>query len=273
MKLALEDLTPAEAQLLVEPNKTPAKNVLRTSLLHLAASGHLRSEVQRKRSWLDAGGARVARGPAATPPPEPLRVVLEAVFPPWKTDAPLTPNEMLHRLQQVFGHDYSRYVTEHLRPLLERRGLVEVEEYTWLRVFRRKRYRHTAAGARLRADIEARLGTAKELAAAVYLDPSRAVALAEGMGGLVLIAEGLRPHLKALGRAASAHPDGATGLLVSHYAEDDEERRTGWLHAAEMMAELDWGIILDAIDSMGDAFDGGADGGGGDGGGDGGGGE
>jgi uncharacterized membrane protein YgcG len=263
---AHHDLTPTEAQVLLEPNTTPGRSAVRTTLLHLAATGHLRPEVQPRRSWLDAGGKRVARGQSAVALPEHVAVVLEALFPAGSEQKPLAPTEMLGRLQKAFGYDYGRYLSGHIRPLLVRRGALEVEEYVQLLVIRRRRYRHTAHGARLRDQVEAKLRAAGDVLDAVYRDPPRAAALAAQMGGLILISAALRPHLHTLSQAADPSTS-ATPLIVELNAADEEERRNGWLDGVEMFSDVDWGSILDSIDGMGDAFDAGGDGGGGDGGG------
>jgi hypothetical protein len=270
MRAADEDLTPAEALVLLEPNKVSGRSVVRTSLLHLAAAGYLRAEVQAKRSWLGTGGGtRLVRTDAAGPLPDHLAGVLNALFPPAKSEASLSPAEVTSRLQRAFGYDYARYLALHIRPLLLSKALLSVEEYRWMRIVPRRRYLHTDAGMRLRERIGTRLRGADGLPELLRSDPRRAAAAAAGLGGLVLIAEGLRPHLGELANAARSEP---SITLIATLEADEDERRNAWLEGADLFAEVDWGAILDAVSGVGDAFDAGGDSAGGDGGGDGGGG-
>jgi hypothetical protein len=264
----MRELTPTEARLLLDPNETTGSTLVRTSLLHLAASGYLGVEARAKRSWLATGGNQVVRGASVAPLPAHLAVVLDALFPPGKPAAPLAPTEMAQRLQKAFGYDYGRYLTRHLRAPLVERGLLEVEEYRWMRVFTRTRHRHTAAGERLRGQVSAELRGADEVLALVERDPPRAAAAALKLGGLVLIAEGLRPHLPVLAGATRASPTAET--FASFDVAEEEERRAAWLDSAELLSGVEWGVVLDAIDGMSDAFDAGGGDGGGDGGGGGG---
>ena len=271
MRPAPEDLSPTEALVLLEPNTAPGQDAVRASLLHLAAAGYLRAEVRTKRSWLGTGGeTRLARGPATGHPPDHLAVVLDALFPPAKSEASIGSTEMTYRLQHAFGYDYARYLARHVRPLLVSKALLAGEEYRWMGIVPRRRFRHTDDGVRLREHVATRLSGAAEIPELLRRDPGRAAASAAGLGGLVLIAEGLRPHLGELASAARSEPDLS---LVATLGADEEERRAGWLEWADLLAELDWGSILDAIDGVGDAFDAGGDAGSADGGGDGGGGE
>jgi hypothetical protein len=266
----MSELTPTEAQLLLDPHKVRPGSLVRTSLLHLAAAGYLRVEARSRRSWLGTGGNQIVRGAAVAPLPAHLAVVLDAVFPPGKPPKPLDPTSMAQRLQGAFGFDYGRYLTRHVRAPLVDRGLLEVEEYTRLRIFKLKRHRHTAAGERLRDGIAADMRVADEIAELVERDPPSAAAAALKLGGLVLIAEGLRPHLPALAEATDA---GIAGGMLASLDVEAEERRAAWLESADLLSGIEWGSVFDAIGGMADAFDAGGGDGGSDGGGDGGGGD
>ncbi len=273
MDPSFQALTPSEAQVLLDPGSVSARSVLRTSLMHLAAAGHLHARVQEKRSRFGSGvETRLVRGASPAAAPAQLAVVLDALFPPGKPNAGLAPAEATHRLQRAFGYDYSRYLARHIRPLLVSRGLLEVESYRWLGIFTRSRHRHTAAGARIRERIAADLRATDDIPRLLERDPARAAASAAKLGGLVLVAEGLRPHLGALAAAARRELPDTPGAIPLLAGEEEDDRRTAWLDAAELASSLDWGALMEAIDGVGEAFDGG-DGGGGDGGGDGGGGE
>jgi hypothetical protein len=60
---------------------------------------------------------------------------------------------------------------------------------------------------------------------------------------------------------------GALGGVALPNQLTHKERRTEWLEASELFTALDTASVLDAIDSIGDAFDAGGDSGCGDGGG------
>lgn len=260
----VDTLTPTEAEVLRDPGSASGKSALRTALLHLAATGYLRAESRPGRSWSGTKGT-VRRGASTGVLPDHLAAVMDALFPPGKPDVPLAPTEIMRRLQGKFGYDYGGYLTRHVRPLLVSRGLVEEEEYRWLGLITRRRYRHTAAGAEVRGEIEAVLGRAAEVAALLPHNPARAAGLAASLGGIVLIADGLRPHIHALATAARSS---VSSEMVPSLELEEEERDTAWLEAADLLTAVDWAAALDVVDSFGDATDGGADGGdGGDGGG------
>jgi hypothetical protein len=223
-------LTPSEAHVLLEPNTASAWSAVRTSLLHLAAAGYLRGEAQPKGRLGTGGGTLLLRGTADRRPADHLAVVLDALFPPGKPVAPLSSARMTSRLESAFGYDYGRYLARHLRPLLVTKGLLEVEAYRWLGIIPRRRYRHTEAGARLREAVALRLQRAGEVPELLRRDPRGA----------------------ALSRLA----------LIALLDDDEEERRADWLDAADLLAEADWGAVLEVVDGLGDAFDGGGSDGG-----------
>ncbi|HEX8391053.1 MAG TPA: GPP34 family phosphoprotein [Longimicrobium sp.] len=261
-------LTPTEAQVLLEPNSIPPQKALRTALMHLAGAGHLRLLDGPPRPWWWGGSRkRVRRAARNSPLPGHLSAVMAALFPPSKPDEPLSPEEMTTRLQAAFGYSYGQFLSGHVLPELVSRGLLEVEEYRLLRLFPQRRYRHTAQGEAARAWVQGALQPARHLPELLRRDPAGAAAASARLGGLVLIADELRPHLADLAAAARGNPTMPEMItMLDGVAED--ERRIAWLDAVEILGEVDWGGVLEAVDGVGSAFDS-ADAGGSDGGGDG----
>lgn len=269
-----QPLTPAEARVLLDPDKVPGREVVRTALMHLAALGHLRAEPVTRRSWGFTSTTPYLHGtgrdPAELPPH--LRVLLDALALP-ASDAGLAPNEVVQRLQKAFQAGYGRYVADHLRRPLVKRGLLRAREEPVLRIFSRVRHHPTEQGERLRADLQERVRAAAALPALLERDPASAATAAVALGGALLLADELRPHLAVLGEAVRTHQPALAGALLSPLELAKEEARMErWVDTLGLLAEIDWGSVLDALDGVAGAFDAG-DGGGADGGGDGGGGE
>ena len=93
------------------------------------------------------------------------------------------------------------YLNNHVYPSLVQRGLMEVEEPTGLRAFRRRRHVRTAAGGEALAELEEwlRVGNAC-LKDWVRDSPERALAYTAGAGAAVLLMPGLYPELERIGR-------------------------------------------------------------------------
>lgn len=257
----LSPIGPVHAHALMAPD-APAHELMRMALLHLSALGFMGVEAEPRRGLFSGPAERFRRREGRGPLPAELGLVLDAIFPPAKPAASLSRTELAHRLQGRFGYDYGKYRSKIVRPALVERGWMAEEAYRTLGVIPRRRYRRTAEGERVAREIDARLRPAADAAARVSSDPRSALAVVAALGPLALLAEPLRPHLATLAQAARS--DGAVlpaGLLE---AAEEEERRTAWLDALEVLGEIDWAGILDALDGFGDA---GADGGGGDGGG------
>lgn len=254
---------PVHAHALLAPD-APAHELMRMALLHLSALGSIAAATEPRRRF-GGGGIRFRRGDGRGPVPAELAPVLDALFPPDGPAASLSRTDLAHRLQVRFGYDYGKYRSKIVRPALVERGWMEEEAYRALGVIPRRRYRRTAQGERVRVEIEARLRPAADAAARVESDPRGALAVVAALGPLALMAEPLRPHLATLVQAA--HADGAALPAELLTAAEEDERRTTWLDALGMLADVDWGGMLDAIDGFGDAgADGGGDGGGGGGG-------
>lgn len=254
---------PVHAHALLAPD-APAHELVRTALLHLAALGFVRAQTEMRRGMFKTGSAvRLHRGDGREPLPAELAPVLEALYPPNKPPGSLGRTEVMHRLQQRFGYDYGRYRSRHVRPALVERGWLVEEASRTLWIVPRRRFLHTAEGARLKMGLEASLQPAAEAAARVPSDPRGALQVVAALGPLALVSEALRPHLPALADAARA--EGA--LLPAEMLttpDEEEERRGAWLDALELLGQIDWAGMLEATDGFGDGgADGGGDGGGG----------
>lgn len=269
--MAGSSLTPVLAQALLDPDGKRGRDAVRAALLHLVALGHLGAEVEPKKVLRSTRRTvRLRQRENGIPLPPELAVVLEALFPLGEPVKPLGATEVVHRLQKRFGAGFGRYSSRHLRPELVNRGWLRVEEYRVLGIFPRTRHQPTGEGERLRAEVEERLRSAAEVPQLLEREPERALGIVAGLGALVVLSEALRPHYGAIAEAARAHGPGIAPVPELVPVLDEDERRTAWMDAMEMLSSLDWAGMLEAFESMGDAFDGGADAGGGDGGGGGG---
>ncbi|MEW5925991.1 MAG: hypothetical protein AB1941_00755 [Gemmatimonadota bacterium] len=113
----------------------------------------------------------------------------------------------------------------------------------------------------MRAALDERLRSASEVPQLPERDPERALGIVAGLGTLAVLSDTLRPHYAALAEAARAQGTGIPLAPDVLPATEEDEHRMAWMEGLEMLSALDWANVLDAIDSLGDAFDGGADGG------------
>jgi hypothetical protein len=198
-------LSPAESLMLLKPNRTPAREAVKVTLLWLLAQGLLRiEEATEKRFFLNRKIACVRpTGRIARLPPHAaslMEVVREA-----QPDGG-TMRHLVARAREAYGPQLEGFKREFIAPALVRRGLIE--EGRVLLLFRT--WRLTPAGVAARDGIEGDIRRARGIPALLRSNPAEAVAIALAIGGTLLLVEELRPHYRRLSDAMRAQ-DAASG--------------------------------------------------------------
>lgn len=262
-------LTPAEAGLLVDPGTDLASRCIQAALLSLLDAGRIEFEPSSNPFKQSALRLRSLGAVSAAPLPAHLEALELALIDYGKGDR-LVSTQVVHALQKRFGYGFGRYVHDELAPGLIRRDLLLREEYKWLRLFNRVRYRRTARGDALAAPIERLMAAVEDLPSLIAADPERALRLARSAGVLLIMSPKARRQIPRL-RKLLAERVGDNGSLA--YLPLETEREAEWdqlLELGDMALAFDVDGLLDVIDAVGDftsggdgSSDGGGDGGGG----------
>lgn len=283
--MAIFDLTPGEAMVLLDPDLKQGRNPFKVSLMWLLAQRHLKAtEVRRglifKRKTTRFSKRREARGRL----PADLQVVKSIVL---KTGTGMM-DDVVKAATERFGAGLLGFQNEYLYPALERRRLIHRTQKQQLLFFKRECWAHTPAGKALATRVEALFEDARRIPEFLDRSPAQAAALAASLGGLILLVPELRPYLNDIAtvmRQPTGHGPGGGDTGSSTYggsdapaARNDEpgSRAGEQPHFNFDFSDFDSGGFdgLDAsLAELDSSFDssssdsGGGDGGGGDGGG------
>ncbi|MBW4699887.1 MAG: GPP34 family phosphoprotein [Aphanocapsa lilacina HA4352-LM1] len=242
-------LTPAEALVLLDPDKVQGASALKVTLMDLIARGRVRVREEEHRGFLGFRSKLVFLHPNETQqPPADDPAHIQAVF------------EVLHaaqkhqgRMEYVileaanrFSAGMYNYQMKHVRPALIARGLIASRQEKMLRVFTVTRHGPTPLGEQIQTELRGRLEQARALSTRLKAcEPVEAAALLVSLGSAVWLVPDLKPHYRQLNKALRAE------------------------EGIDMLDLLDLvDVAFDALDAFDAGFD--ASGGGGDGGGDGG---
>lgn len=252
-------LSPAEALLLLKPNRTPSTRTLRVTLLSLLVKGILRIEERIEPGFFrNRKVPHLLVVPAQTPAAPPhvaavINVVRGAQFAGGRI------RDVVQRAQDEFGTGCGGYNSRLIIPSLVERGLLEARRVLFVRT-----WRATPAGEAERRRIEADIDRARQLPRLLKSDPAEAAALALALGGTLLLVDDLRRHSRQL--ADAMRSSAADGGPVGDFG--------GMSSSGDVSDGFDLGCFdagsFDAFDACIDLFDSGFSDAGGDGGGDGG---
>lgn len=261
-------LTPAEAGLLLAPGADVAGKCIQAGLLSLLDAGRI--EFERSSNPFKRSALRLSRssGDLATPLPSHIEALERALVDHGKGDR-LVSTQVVQAFQKRFGYGYGRYLHDVLAPGLIKRDLLVREDYKWLGLFSRVRYRRTARGDALAVPIERLMAQIGHLPSLIAADPERAIRLARSAGVLLIMSPKARRQIPKLRKLLAKRGDGSAPAYLP--LETDEE--ADWdqlLELGDMALDFDVGALFEMIDAVGDftsgdssSSDGGGDGGGG----------
>lgn len=261
-------LTPAEAGLLLDPGTDVAGKCIQAGLLSLLDAGRIKFE--RSPGLFRQPALRLLSGSrgSLTPLPSHLQALEHALVAYGKGDR-LVSTQVVRALQKSFGSDFGRYVHEELAHGLIRRDLLVREDYKWLGLFNRVRYRRTARGDALAMPIERLMAAVEDLPSLIASDPERAIRLARSAGVLLIMSRKARRQIPRLQKLLANRGDDPAGLAYFSLETDGEADWDQLLELGDMALAFEVGDLFEMIDAVGDftSGDGGSSDGGGDGGG------
>lgn len=250
-------LSAAEILVLLDPQKSPAREVFKVALKEMVALKHLKIVKLHQRVLLGSRDIKVLEfGPT------PTQAVLLSAYNSLrkaqkKPETPLT--TVLQTALGQWGANYGKFKQQVVEGLVGQ-GLLKSEVRRVL-FFSSKHLEPTDAGRRLASRLQQDLARAQNLPQILRDDPQQATALYLSLGSAVLLSGAMWPHLEEINQQLRQQmASGDDGVGTDTYLFDDDTN-FGELDAS--MSEFDAGF---------DAADGGGSDGGSDGGGDGGGG-
>lgn len=283
--MPITDLTPAEAMVLLDPQRNQGREAFKISLMWLLAQHHLTATAIPGR-WFGKPSTQLSRGPRAGArlPPD-----LQAVMSTVAAAGTGLMNDVVKEARTRFGADLGRFLNDFVHPSLLGRGLVRSFEEKSRVLFipiTRARHERTPAGEALARQIETLFEDARRIPGYLDRSPAQAAALAVSLGGLILLLPELRPHLDRIAAVTRRSTDPTdSGYSPSDTSSSSSSASSPQGIPSENDREnfhFDFGLVdqglqdfdgfASSLDTLDSSFDSSADSGGGDGGGDGGGG-
>jgi hypothetical protein len=192
------DLTPGEALVLLEPNRTQGREAVKVSLMWLLAKKFLTATLERKPGLF----GRFSATQRLLPNPRPqARLPFHLVELMQVVRGASYMDDFVRAARKRFGSDLNGFQEDCLLPSLLERRLVEhrIEPLLW--VFKRGRYYRTCAGEALRTQIEGMFTDARQIPHYLDRNPAQAAAMAATLGGLIFLMPELKPHFDEIATA------------------------------------------------------------------------
>ena len=254
-------LSPAEATVLLAPNRATPIKAIKATLLLLLTTGVLRLEqsealgIFRNRK---IAHLRIAAEPSNAPPE--VAALLDVVRAAQADGGKI--KDTIKAAEKAFGPACWQFNSKFVVPALIARGLLTQRKFLVVRIFHL-----TPAGEKEQAQLKSDLFKADDVARLLKSDPAQAAALAATLGTTVLLSDKLTRQFKPLADAMRMNRDGGDAGVVS----DTSPHHGGFDFGSFDLGSFDLGSFdLGSFDLGGavDSFHGGfSDGGGGDGGG------
>lgn len=261
-------LSPAEALLLLDPEKTRPREALKVSLMALLAQRKLQIDEHAGKGFLGRRtsttrlSANASNGREAPHETSLLQIV--------RASQPVTMDDFVADAKRSYGQDFSGFTKQYVAPALIGRGLLREAIEPFLFFFKRRRLRPTAAGDIERARLEGLMAQARDIPSFLDSDPKKAAAMAIALGGLVLLLPGLQPHLAQLGDvirhhgqqasndSSSSSSDSSTSFSSSTSSPDAPQNLSPGAEQLDL-GSFDWGSFdsasLDAVSASMETLD------------------
>jgi hypothetical protein len=264
-------LTPVEAALLLSPRAETAVKCVEAGLLSLLSLERI--SVEASKGIFKEPALRLEPAPSSGKLAVPHHLaVLEKALVAYNGRERLARTEVLHALQNGFGHGYGRYLHDEVAPGLIKRDLLTRTDSKLLGLIPRVRYERTARGDALAAPLEQLMAEIEEFPALVRTSPNEALQLARSAGVILLMSAKARRQIPALRRILQERGDDHIPLIYASGTTTEEDDLEGSAEIGDLSLALDLSSLLDGMDAVGDFTSGGdsssSDGGDGGGGGD-----
>ena len=197
-------LSPAESLFLLKPNRTPARETVKVTLLSLLAQGMVRMEEQQTRRLLRKEENRLlcARAQRAALPPH-AAALLDLVRAAQDDTGSMA--DFVKRAQKAYGTNLEKFNRDFIVPALLSRGLIEESRILLFRPTNaRRRAMPRRAGSRATSPAPA------PSPSCIHSNPAEAAAIILAVGSTILLVNELRPYYRQISevmRAQTASTD------------------------------------------------------------------
>lgn len=194
-------LSPAESLVMLKPNRTPARESVKVTLLWLLAQGLLRIEETTEKKFLGTRKLVYVRPTERSAPPLPPHAasLMDEVRAAQATSGSM--QDVVARARQAYGSNLQLFNKRFILPALASRGLVTEDRF--LLVFRS--WRPTRAGFAEQSRIRSNIDRARTIPALLGSRPAEAAAIALAIGPTILLVKELRPLYRQLSDAMRRH--------------------------------------------------------------------
>jgi hypothetical protein len=199
-------LSPAESLLLLKPNRTPARETVKVTLLSLLAQGAVRMEEQQTRRFFGTKKTVYVRPTAkrAALPPH-AAALLDLIHVAQGYSGSMA--DLVTRAQKAYGTNLNGFNRDFIVPALLARGLIEEG-----RILLFKTYKRTPAGDAEESRIANDIARARTIPELIRSNPAEAAAIILAVGGTILLVSELRPYYRQISdlmRAQTSSTDGS----------------------------------------------------------------
>jgi hypothetical protein len=184
--------------------------------------------------------------------------VLEKALVAYNGRESLARTEVLHALQNGFGHGYGRYLHDEVAPGLIKRDLLARADSKLFGLIPRVRYERTARGDALAAPLEQLVAELEQFPTLARSSPDEALQLARSAGVMLLMSAKARRQIPALRRILEDRGDGHIPLVYAAGSTTEEDEGAGSAEIGDLLLAFDMSSLLDGMDAVGD-FTSGAD--------------
>jgi hypothetical protein len=185
-------LSPAESLFLLKPNRTPARETVKVTLLSLLAQGMVRMEERETRRLF--GKKKTVymwpRNIAGRIPPH-AAALLDLVRAAQDDTGSMA--DFAKRAQKAHGANLEKFNRDFIVPALLSRGFIEE---TRILIFRT--YKRTPAGDAQENRIAGDIARARTIPELLHSNPAEAAAIILAVGSAILLVSELRPHYRQI---------------------------------------------------------------------------
>ncbi len=194
-------LSPAESLFLLKPNRTPARETVKVTLLSLLALGLVRVEEKVAKRFIGTRKTIYVRPTDAGGPGLPAHAasLLDQVRAA-QADTGSMP-DLVKRARQAYGSSLNGFNRDFIVPRLMSRGLIEDCSFVFLR-----RYKRTPAGDAEESRIAADIARARTIPELLHSNPAEAAAIVLAVGGTILLVNELRPFYRQISEVMRPPP-------------------------------------------------------------------
>jgi hypothetical protein len=192
-------LSPAESLFLLKPNRTPARETVKVTLLSLIAQGMVRMEERETRRFFGKKKTVYTwpRNIARSIPPH-AAALLDLVRAAQDDTGSMA--DFAKRAQKAFGANLEKFNRDFIAPALLSRGLIEERRILIFRTYKR-----TPAGDAEESRIAGDIARARTIPELLHSNRAEAAAIILAVGTTILLVSELRPYYRQISEVMRTH--------------------------------------------------------------------